>query len=620
MKKNFNILIVSLLVLSTLLVFTPQVASAVNPVIKIGALGPLGIPVGVEMDNGAKLAVKEINAAGGITITSGTYDFELFTETTSGIDGLPNPTVAATNLQKLIISDGVSAILGGFRTAVVLGAIQPTINTTLTPFLGVGSTTAIITEYYYRVGPQNATTLARNLIALYGLYLRSNSVKNVSKVVVVREDSALTSAFSASVAGALTAVFGMSVDVTMIAPIPESASSSDVASALNPLLSATDVDAILTLFSGPVGKVVTEQWSALGLNDKMYLAGINDAAQDSEYFVNTGGAAAGEIIMENVPPGENPTPTAQAFRDAYQTEYNEAPTYTSFAAYDAVYIIKDAIVRADGFTSADIHSMLPSTDYNGVAARYKFTSESTAGQVASPAIPEAFMIYNHSIAHDLFTPSTIGVSGFPYSQLYSTQWNENGTKEAIWASTPLGYAPTLAPPYAIVTPPPQDTQEIHVNVDTINIMSSKVNESVRFDFTIESTFEHDMPNVTLLLNGTLNGVEMILYETSFFLGNNSTYTSFFNVIFTQVGVYNLSAILFDDVGDPWSFFLTWEVLSADIPSDTTSDPPVTTTTDSSTLTNDTSPETPNLDLPGFTIIYSMLSVGAVLLVIQKKRK
>ncbi|MCE7735604.1 MAG: hypothetical protein GPJ54_12045 [Candidatus Heimdallarchaeota archaeon] len=104
--------------------------------------------------------------------------------------------------------------------------------------------------------------------------------------------------------------------------------------------------------------------------------------------------------------------------------------------------------------------MLPSTDYNGVAARYKFTSESSAGQVASPAVPEAFKIYNNATVHDLFTPSTIGVSGFPYSQLYFAQWQEDGTKEAIWAATPVGYTTVLAPPYVVETDDPTTTTTV----------------------------------------------------------------------------------------------------------------------------------------------------------------
>ncbi|MCE7736563.1 MAG: hypothetical protein GPJ54_16900 [Candidatus Heimdallarchaeota archaeon] len=170
---------------------------------------------------------------------------------------------------------------------------------------------------------------------------------------------------------------------------------------------------------------------------------------------------------------------------------------------------------------------------------------------------------------------------------------------------------------AIVPPP---LQEIHVSVDPIN-MNSKANETVRFDFKVESTFEHHMPDVTLYLKAKLNGIETILFEDSFYLASNSIFTSFVNVVFTEVGVYDLEAVLFDDVGVAWSFFFSWEVFPADIASDTTTDTPTTSiTSDNSTSANITTPEVPVLDLPGFTFVYSILSVGAVILVIQKKRK
>jgi hypothetical protein len=95
--------------------------------------------------------------------------------------------------------------------------------------------------------------------------------------------------------------------------------------------------------------------------------------------------------------------------------------------------------------------MLPSTSYLGVSALIAFTSESSAFQVASPAVPDDFKKYTNAVAHDLFTPSTIGVSGDPYGQLYFSQWQENGSRAAIWWAAPTGK--TVAdPPYeAVIT-------------------------------------------------------------------------------------------------------------------------------------------------------------------------
>ncbi|MCE7736206.1 MAG: ABC transporter substrate-binding protein [Candidatus Heimdallarchaeota archaeon] len=444
MKRKINLFLTIALTLSMLTGTSLTLnVNAQRESITIGALGPLAIPTGVDMENGAKLAVSEINAGDGVDVDGTPYDFELLLETTSGSTGLPDADTGAANYNKLV-AGGAVAMLGGFRTEVVV-TLQFIMNVTGIPFLGVGSTAPIVTEYFYRVGPVNGTTLARNLIALYGTFLAA-APHNVSSVVIVREDAVWTSAIGAATKGALEGLFGMTVDLETVDAIPESASGSDVASAMS-AIDAADYDAILPLFSAPVGQRVTEQWAALGLNEDLYMAGINVAAQDSDYLEDTGDAATGEITLLAAPPDQNPTPTSAAFKAAYEAEYGEQPTYTAFAAYDSVMLIKDAIERAKSFTSADIHAALPDADYKGVSATIRFTSESSAAQVASASVPATLKPFNNTVAHDLFTTSTVGVSGFPYNQPYFAQWFSDGTQGAVWGGTSTGFKEAEAPSY-----------------------------------------------------------------------------------------------------------------------------------------------------------------------------
>jgi branched-chain amino acid transport system substrate-binding protein len=427
-----------------LFALTPEVTKAqTRPKIKIGALGPLSIPVGIDMKNGVDMAVKEINDGAGVDVGGTAYDFQVFTETTSGSTGLPDITTGSTSLASLT-AEGVVSIIGGFRTEVVV-ALQYGINDSHIPFLGVGSTAPIITDYYYRVGPTNGSELARNVIALYLTAL--GPAYGVQNVTIVREDAAWTAAIGGAITATLPA-YNITVD-NSIDPIPESATGTEIASALTPLTTNDDIDAILTLFSAPVGKAVTEQWAALGLNDNMFMAGINVAAQDSNYFVDTGGAAAGEIAISNAPPDANPTSKTAAFRTAYEAAYGEKPTYTAMGAYDSVFILKEAIERADAATITAIQAELPNTDYTGVTARVKFTAESSAGQVASSAVDPSLKGFTHATAHDLYTPSYIGVIGFPYAQPYFGQWRENDTLETVWGGTLTGYKPVQGPPYEV---------------------------------------------------------------------------------------------------------------------------------------------------------------------------
>ena len=199
----------------------------------------------------------------------------------------------------------------------------------------------------------------------------------------------------------------------------------------------SDADALLTLFSAPVGKFVTQAWASLNLTQ--LLAGINVEAQASTYFADTEGAAYGEIELEIAPPDQDATSKSGPFKQAYEDKYGEAPTYTAYISYDAIYVLKDALERAGSLNSADIQAALANTDYLGASYKIKFTSEpgsqlgvnSTGAPAPIPGAPENITV------HDLFTPDGIGTRGKPYANPVFAQWQKNGVKKTIygWADS-----------------------------------------------------------------------------------------------------------------------------------------------------------------------------------------
>ncbi|MDH5647308.1 MAG: ABC transporter substrate-binding protein [Candidatus Heimdallarchaeota archaeon] len=463
MKTRNTKLIISLILVFSMGIFiVPDVQAQARPTIKIGALGPLAITPGEDMKKGVELAVDEINANGGVTVDSTVYDLELFVETTSGSDGLPNGGVADSSMDTLINTHQVVATIGGFRTEVVVGNIMPKTHGAGMPFLGVGSTAPIWTPYYWRVGPTNGSQLALGVVNLYLTHLLPNH--EVSNVVVVREDATWTVALGGGIKYYLEALSSgaISVDMTTMAPINQAASGSDISSALDAIASNNDIDAVLHLFSAPVGKTFVEQWAAKGLNSRTLLAGINVDAQRSDYFTNTQGAAEGEILYEAAPGDVNPTAKTAAFRTAFNTAYGINPTYTSFAAYDSVYVIKEALERAGDVSRAAIQNALIDTDYVGTAYKIKFTNEPVEGQVRSLPPPlNASAGYN---VHDLYTPATIGVKGDPYAQVFFTQWQADGSKKTVFAGTAEGMADINLPPYAAEDPIPSSDAKTPFNI------------------------------------------------------------------------------------------------------------------------------------------------------------
>jgi branched-chain amino acid transport system substrate-binding protein len=431
--KKLRALALTLAVLGMAFALQPTTTNAKvqQNVIKIGALGPLAITPGKDMSDGAKLAVKEINADGGIDVGGTAYDVELIIEDTSDPStGLPSPTEGVTGIKKLQDQDDVVASLGLFRTEVAMACMAEMDR----PFLGVGTTAPIMTPLFWRVGPSNGTQLTRSLIDLYAFGMGAQ--QGVRKVTIVREDASWSLAMRNGIvyylgsALNLGGVIPFNMTFTSDIVIAEGASLDSVTTSLTPV--ADDVDALMPIFSGPAGRHITRAWASLDM--PQYLAGINVEAQSSTHFEETQGAAYGEIELETLPPDIEKTPKTTPFRNAFKDEYGELPTYTAFASYDAVYVIKTAIEAADATAVADLQAELTTMDYQGAAYNIKFTSETGSQLGVAPngtKVPIPGAPTNITV-HDLYTRGTVGVIETKYIQGYYAQWQQGGVKKTIW--------------------------------------------------------------------------------------------------------------------------------------------------------------------------------------------
>ena len=433
-----------------------------RPKIKVGAIGPLAITPGKDMKKGLEMALEEINQDG-VDVGGTIHDFELIIETSSGDLGIPDPTVGVTAAVKLIGQDDVVAMIGGFRTEVVIG-IQTSTSVALDrPFLGVGASAPIVSPHFWRIGPSNVSGLARNILDCYGYGLVPDM--GVRNITIIREEAAWTEAMGINIKGYFTAMgpngYGVQPQVNFTDDIvlPVTYKLDDVKTAMTGLKAATygglKVNALMTILSGPVGKYVPQAWAAHDL--PQILAGINVESQASTFFEETQGACYGEIELETCTPDVEPNANTKAFRTAYKTEYNEDPTYTSFASYDALYVLKAAIEEADATTTAGIEGALTTLEYVGSAYTIKFTSE--AGPHYTVAINETTGLpYEVPIipgvekgtflVHDLYTNSTYGQDGRPYTIGFWGQWQKNGVKKTVWHDpelSPKGYNDAYTP-------------------------------------------------------------------------------------------------------------------------------------------------------------------------------
>ena len=471
-RMKTSLFIVMMLIISfSLIISLPKGRiHQTRPTIKIGAIGPLAITPGNDMKKGVEMAVDEINSGDGVMVDGVAHDFELIIKTSSGDIGLPDPAVGVAAALELIDSDDVTAIIGGFRTEVVLGIQMSTTVSLDRPFLGVGASAPIVSPHFWRIGSANVSSITHNVIDLYAHGLIPDA--GVRNITIIREDAAWTLAMALGIKQACTGLAaaglygaGVTISFTDDLIIPMSYPQNDVTNAMSVLTGDTyqglEINALCTIFSGPVGKYIPIAWAAHDL--PQFLAGINVESQVSTFFEEIEGACYGEIELETCPPDVEPNENTAPFRAAYFDLYDELPTHTSFASYDAVYVLKEAIEAADSLAYDDIEAALATLEYEGTAYTIKFTSEpgphwtvaenetdGTTYQIpilVTAEYPEGVPIGTFDV-HDLYKNASYGEDGRPYIIGYWAQWQQDGVKKTVWhdpLKDPLGYDDQFSP-------------------------------------------------------------------------------------------------------------------------------------------------------------------------------
>jgi len=118
------------------------------------------------------------------------------------------------------------------------------------------------------------------------------------------------------------------------------------------------------------GIPLTLQWANTEL--PVNRAGYDMNAQNFNYWDKTGGKCYGMVcLMANGARAEI-SPLTIPFFDKYVEKYDKAPTYTSFAAYDALYLLKDAAEKANSLDTEKLIKTLEKTSFNGTAGWIKF--------------------------------------------------------------------------------------------------------------------------------------------------------------------------------------------------------------------------------------------------------
>ncbi len=309
-------------------------ASAAGNTIKIGALFPLSGDVaklGEANKNGLRLAVDEINAAGGIASMGGAK-IELVWGDTQG-----KPEIGIGEVTRLVEQEKVSAIVGCFQSSVTLPATQAAERLGV-PFLDNIATSDKITErgfkYTFRICPK-ASWYAKDQVG-FVKDLKALTGKNVTKVALLHENTDFGESTAAGQKKYL-----QEAGIQVLIEVKYSASAPDLTTEVAKV-KAVNPDVVLTVVYLNDAVLIARAREAMGMTKIPFIDAAGGTI-DPQFLKQLGKTAEGwitEVEFTKFAPGAN------VLNDKYFNAFGEDITGDSAYAYQAGWVIGDALQRA----------------------------------------------------------------------------------------------------------------------------------------------------------------------------------------------------------------------------------------------------------------------------------
>jgi branched-chain amino acid transport system substrate-binding protein len=320
-------------------------------VIKIGALHPLSGGLaneGQEMRDAARLAIEEVNEAGGIKSLDGAK-LELVEADHEGA-----PEKGVSELQRLD-REGVVGIIGAYSSGVTLPATQEAEKARI-PFVVDIATVNEVTErgfkYTFRIQPP-ASVMAANFLKYFDT-LNESVDTPLKTAVLVHEDSV----FGTSIAD-LIEKDAKKHGLEILSNMPHAASTADLSSTVNKINSLKPDVVISTTYMRDGILLVS------GLKESNYqpkaMIGVANGAYSNAKFI-TEDTALNQYIMD-VNYSINPqSELATSVKEKYQEKFNKHMGPNAAYSYTATKVLIDAIERAGSTERAEIQKALVKTN------------------------------------------------------------------------------------------------------------------------------------------------------------------------------------------------------------------------------------------------------------------
>jgi len=320
--------------------------------ITIGVLAPLSgseANYGIDMLQSYKLAVEEINAAGGVLGRNLVlYDAD------DGAD--PN---TATQAAAKIISHGVDFVVGGYAS----GATIPTLPLFFDEGLMMLISCANSTEITKRGLNQSFMINSPGTHAVVTLTELLNSLGS-KKVALIHQGDAYTK------------------DLADLCSAELPKSNFEIATVEVMEKNTADVSSIVTKVRNSGADFV--YWCGYHADGSNVIKQLRNGGYQGDIAVGDGSASPdlikacgkdGEGVYVTSPPFVEFAVGGKEFSDAYNAKFDMPPGNYATLCYDTIYLLKEAIEQANSIETAAVRDAVQGITYQGLSGLIKFTPE-----------------------------------------------------------------------------------------------------------------------------------------------------------------------------------------------------------------------------------------------------
>jgi len=378
MGKGFGKTVWTVLFLALFVVGHSGIAAAAEPPIVIGAPLATAFLYGWDAERGIKLAVEEINAAGGVNVGGKKRPFAVEVIDTRDLEpGVP-VSEALLGMEKLILEKKADFIVGGpVRSEAALAAMD-----LLSKYKKVSIlTTGVLTpayqkkvagnydkyKYCFRI-TSHVGVMANELIAYLGEIKKGHGFNKVYIMVQDVEHARKGGEYMKKLLGDK----GWEVVDMKVYPTGTTDYSVGLRDAAQ-----KKTDILFLWMDMPESSILLKQWSTMKL--RALPVGFVNAAEQPGFWKATGGK--GEYLIVDLVNGGNApakiTPWTMKFANAYEKRWGLEPEgYGTSSSYMAVYTLKEAIEKAGTIESGAVVAALENVDLMGVYGRIRFDKKS----------------------------------------------------------------------------------------------------------------------------------------------------------------------------------------------------------------------------------------------------